>query len=284
MARGSGRSGRIMARSGARLREVGTTNRTALSDYQAALGADTGALVKVHRSNFEMRGFVAEVPVRELQPLAAAAGVPLLHDFGSGLLISLEPFGLAGEPTARDAVRDGATLVAMSGDKLLGGPQAGILLGDTPAISALKANPLTRALRVDKMTIAALTATLQLYRDPHTAVREIPTLAMLAAAPADLERRARSMAARFQGAGLPASVLATEGSVGGGAFPTARLASWAVALGGPAVAWEAQLRGGHTPVIGRVADDTLLLELRSVPASGDAALEAAVREALAPHA
>ncbi|MFN8572385.1 MAG: L-seryl-tRNA(Sec) selenium transferase [Gemmatimonadaceae bacterium] len=258
----------IMARSGARLREVGTTNRTSVSDYQSALGTETGAIVKVHRSNFEMLGFVAEVSVRELKPVATAAGVPLLHDFGSGLLLDLAPFGLTGEPTARDAVRDGATLVAMSGDKLLGGPQAGILLGDKDAIAALKTNPLTRALRVDKMTIAALTATLQLYRDPDAAVREIPTLQMLAATAGDLETRARALAQRLESAGIPARAIATEGSVGGGAFPSARLASWAVALGGPAVDWEARLRDGRIPVIGHVADDALLLELRSIPPVG----------------
>lgn len=277
---GSFRVPDIMARSGAHLREVGTTNRTSTPDYEAALGDRTGALVKVHRSNFEMRGFVAEASLRDLAAVAARAGVPLIHDFGSGLLIPLDPFGLPGEPTARDGVRDGATVQVMSGDKLLGGPQAGILVGTRDAIAACRANPLTRALRVDKLTIAALSATLALYRDPARAVREIPTLAMLAASAQDLEGRAIALADRLTSIGVWAHPVATEGSVGGGAFPTARLASWAVALGGEPDALERRLRAGRVPVIARVADGRLLVELRSVPATQDGALGTALADTL----
>src|SRR5688500_5865938 len=159
---GSFRVPDIMAKSGATLVEVGTTNRTHLADYREALGESTGAIVKVHRSNFEVRGFVAEAEVSELSPLARTHALPLLFDFGSGLLLPLDEFGLHGEPTARDAVRDGATVVLMSGDKLLGGPQAGIILGDAKAIAACRKNPLARAVRVDKLTLAALEATLAL--------------------------------------------------------------------------------------------------------------------------
>ena len=201
--------------------EVGTTNRTHLADYEEAIGESTGAIVKVHRSNFELRGFVAEAEVSALAPLARTHAVPLVFDFGSGLLISLDEFGLRGEPTARDGVRDGATLVLMSGDKLLGGPQAGIILGDASAIAACRKNPLARAVRVDKLTLAALEATLALYRDPARAVREIPALAMLTSPAASIQMRAEQAAARLRSNGIKCDVVETEASVGGGAFPTA---------------------------------------------------------------
>ncbi len=281
---GSFRIPDIMVRSGASLHEVGTTNRTNAADYQAALSPRTGAVVKVHRSNFEMRGFVAEASLRELSPVAAGGAVPLLYDFGSGLLLSLEPFGLTGEPTARDGLRDGATIMVMSGDKLLGGPQAGILLGTKETIAACRSNPLTRALRVDKLTIAALSATLALYRDPARAVREIPTLAMISATTASLEQRAVALSTKLSQHAVPAQSVATVGSVGGGAFPTAILSSWAAALGGDAEANERRLRAGRMPVIGHVSDGHLLIELRSVPASQDDALADAIIETLSAHA
>ena len=176
---GSFRVPDVMAKSGARLVEVGTTNRTHLEDYRRALGALAGAIVKVHRSNFAQEGFTAEVAVRDLLPLARGRGAALVHDLGSGLFLDLSPWGLSGEPVAAEAVRDGADVITMSGDKLLGGPQAGIILGGAEAVSRMRANPLTRALRVDKLTLAALEATLTLYREPERARREIPALAML---------------------------------------------------------------------------------------------------------
>ena len=271
---GSFRVPDIMAASGTELIEVGTTNRTHVADYQSAVGPNTGAIVKVHRSNFAVDGFVAEASVSELAPLAAEHSVPLIHDFGSGLMLDLAPYGLAGEPTARDAVRDGATLVLMSGDKLLGGPQAGIILGTSAAIATLRAHPLARALRVDKLTLAALEATLTLYRDPARALREIPTLAMLTAPAAEIRARVESLVAALGDAPgrTPARVAATEATVGGGAFPTARIASSAVALGGDVVALEERLRLGRTPVIARIAEGRLLLDLRSVQPHEDAAL------------
>jgi L-seryl-tRNA(Ser) seleniumtransferase len=199
---GSFRVPDIMTKSGVTLVEVGTTNRTHLADYEEAIGESTGAIVKVHRSNFELRGFVAEAEVSALAPLARTHAVPLVFDFGSGLLISLDEFGLRGEPTARDGVRDGATLVLMSGDKLLGGPQAGIILGDASAIAACRKNPLARAVRVDKLTLAALEATLALYRDPARAVREIPALAMLTSPAASIQMRAEQAAARLRSNGI----------------------------------------------------------------------------------
>ncbi len=271
---GSFRIPDVMRASGTTLVEVGTTNRTHVADYRSALGPSVGAIVKVHRSNFAVDGFVAEATVAELAPVAAKQGIPLIHDFGSGLMLDLSPYGLAGEPTARDAVRDGATLVLMSGDKLLGGPQAGIILGTSVAIETLRAHPLARALRVDKLTLAALEATLELYRDPARAVREIPTLAMLTAPPAEIRARAESLCAALgDGPGhSPAQVAASEATVGGGAFPTARIPSSAVALGGDVVALEERLRLGRTPVIARIAEGRLLLDLRSVQRHEDAQL------------
>ncbi len=278
---GSFRVPDIMTRSSARLVEVGTTNRTHRDDYRAAVSPDTGALVKVHRSNFAIAGFVSEVDVRDLAALAAEHGLPLVYDLGSGLLIDLADIGLTGEPLARHAVRDGASVVTMSGDKLLGGPQAGIVLGRADAVSAMRTNPLTRALRVDKLTLAALEATLALYRDPPRAMREIPTLALLATPASALAARATALCARLANDGIAARVVASEGSVGGGAFPVARLPSAAVALTGDAVAIERRLRGGAPPVIARVVDGAVLLDLRSVPECDDATLADAVRRALA---
>ncbi|HWJ22193.1 MAG TPA: L-seryl-tRNA(Sec) selenium transferase [Gemmatimonadaceae bacterium] len=283
---GSFRVPDIMAKSGARLIEVGTTNRTHVDDYRRALSERTGAIVKVHRSNFTLDGFVAEASLRDLAPVAAEAGVPLLSDFGSGLLLSLEPWGLRGEPTAADEVRAGATLVLMSGDKLLGGPQAGVIVGSRAAVSALRRNPLARALRVDKLTLAALGATLALYRDPARAVREIPALAMLTAPVSELRGRAETLRARLAERGMDAAVVETEASVGGGAFPTARIPSFAVALGGAvagdAVALERRARLAlPTGVIGRIADDRFLLDLRSIPAAHDDALTTALLGAFA---
>ncbi|MFL5577917.1 MAG: L-seryl-tRNA(Sec) selenium transferase, partial [Gemmatimonadaceae bacterium] len=277
---GSFRVPDIMARSGARLVEVGTTNRTHVDDYRRALGERTGAIVKVHRSNFTMGGFVAEATLRELAPIAAEAGVPLLHDFGSGLLLPLEAWGLGGEPTAGDELRAGATLVLMSGDKLLGGPQAGIVLGARDAVARLRRNPLARALRVDKLTIAALEATLALYRDPARAVREVPALAMLTAPASAVRERAERVAARLAAGGVRAAVVESEASVGGGAFPTARIPSAALALAGNAEDGERRLRAGAPAVIGRIADGRLLLDLRSVPAADDDRLADAVLRAL----
>jgi len=277
---GSFRVPDIMAKSGAALVEVGTTNRTHVADYREAVRESTGALVKVHRSNFELRGFVAEATLTELAPLARAHAIPLVFDFGSGLLLSLEEYGLRGEPTARDAVRDGATLVLMSGDKLLGGPQAGIIAGDATAVAACRKNPLARAVRVDKLTLAALEATLALYRDPPRAVREIPTLAMLTAPSDAVRARADAARDRLRTAEVRCDVIETEAGVGGGAFPTARIPSFAIALDGDAVALERRLRLGDHPVIGRIAQGRLILDLRSIPASQDDAFTRAVSAAL----
>ena len=282
---GSFRVPDIMSKSGARLVEVGTTNRTHADDYRRALSPRTGAIVSVHRSNFTLEGFVASVPVRELVPIAAEGGVPLLHDFGSGLLLDLSPWGLTGEPSARDAVKAGASLVMMSGDKMLGGPQAGIIVGNAELIGALRRNPLARALRVDKLTLAALEATLALYRDPARAVTAIPALAMLTAPVMALEARASRLLAMLSASGVPARiarVARTEATVGGGAFPGARIPSAAITLdvASPELL-EAKLRGGMVPVVGRIAEGKVVLDLRSVCPELDDELGALVARALA---
>ena len=267
---GSFRVPAIMEKSGARLADIGTTNRTHLADYERAIDERTGAIVKVHRSNFTIEGYTAEVELDRLAELAARAGVPLLHDFGSGLMLSLEAHGLHGEPTAREVAASGA-IVVMSGDKLLGGPQAGIILGPHELIARMLANPLTRALRVDKLTIAALQATLALYRVPSTALREIPILAMLTTPPAEIRARAERAAEALAARGLTTDVVESDASVGGGAFPAARIPSWAVRFGGDARRLEASARAGRKPVIGRIRENAYQLDLRTILPRDDAA-------------
>ena len=261
---GSFRVHEIMAKSGALLREVGATNRTHLADYERAIGPATGVLLKVHRSNFALHGFIAEATVQELAPLAATHGLPILHDLGSGLLVSLDGIGLRGEPTARAALEAGATIVVMSGDKLLGGPQAGLIVGDARWLDAMRRNPLARSYRVDKLTLAALEATLALYRDPPRALREIPTLALLATPAAALRERAESLRLALQRDGIAGETVETTGSVGAGAFPDAALPGAAVALDGDAERWAARLRAGTPAVVGRVHDGRMHLDLRAV--------------------
>jgi L-seryl-tRNA(Ser) seleniumtransferase len=277
---GSFRVPDIMGRSGATLVEVGTTNRTHLDDYVRAISARTGAIAKIHRSNFSIAGFVADVGVAQLAPIAGEHGIPIVHDLGSGLLVSLDEFGLSGEPTASQALSSGATVVMMSGDKLLGGPQAGIVVGKSRAIERLKRDPFARAMRVDKMTIAALGATLALYRDPARALREIPTLSMITAPPSAIRERCLSMAKNLRGAIVEPEVVKSIASVGAGAFPTHEIPSYGLALAGNASVIEEALRRGEQPVIGHITDDRLILDLRSVPAGHDAQLTSAVLRAL----
>ena len=274
---GSFRIPEIMERSSVKLVEVGTTNRTHPDDYRRGITARTAAIVKIHRSNFAVAGFVSEVGVPDLVFIAGEHGLPVIHDLGSGLLISLEQYGLSGEPTAREAMAAKPTLAVMSGDKLLGGPQVGIILGGADAIAKLRKNPLARALRVDKLTLAALEATLRLYLDDRHAVREIPVLAMISASVEALRARAQKLCdanpARMK-------IVESQASVGAGAFPTASLSSIAVAVEGDARAIDQRLRSGECPVVGRITGDRLLLDLRSVQESDDAMLGAALAKAL----
>jgi L-seryl-tRNA(Ser) seleniumtransferase len=272
----------ILARSGATLVEVGTTNRTHPDDYTRAIGAATRLVLKVHRSNFQVTGFTTEVPAAALATLAHDAHVASLYDLGSGLLFDLAPWGQTGEPGVRDAVVSGVDAVVFSGDKLLGGPQAGILLGTTAVIAACRNDPLARALRADKFTLAALEATLALYRDPEAARREIPVLQMLTADAAELRRRAESLARALPSA---ARALLVEGAseVGGGSFPGAVLRTWLVRLapaGCSADELAARLRAGDPPVIARIEDQHVVLDPRTILPGEDAGVIRTVGAAL----
>ena len=270
----------IMARSGAKLVEVGTTNRTHPRDYATALTPATKLLLKVHRSNFTVTGFTAEVPAAELAALAHERGLASLYDLGSGLLLDLTPWGLRGEPTVAEALASGVDAVACSGDKLLGGPQAGVLLGSHAAIEACRTDPLARAVRSDKLTLAALEATLALYRDPATSVREIPVLRMLTEDVTQIRQRAEAL---HTGVGTDADIVEGESEVGGGSFPGAKLRTWLVQLNPQHLAPDtvaARLRGGDPPIIARIADDRVVLDPRTIFPDELEAVARAVRAAL----
>ncbi len=273
---GSFRIPEILEKSGATLVEVGTTNRTHLADYEAALPG-AAAILTVHRSNFEQRGFVTTPEPAELAALAHRAGLYYLHDLGSGLLADLSAWGLEGEPRVPDATGAGADLVLFSGDKLLGGPQAGCLVGRRSAVAACRSNPLARALRADKCTLAGLEATLALYRDPEQARHRIPVLAMLTADPEALAARARGLAAAL--AAFAAVTVPGDSVVGGGAFPGARLPTTLVSLdpgGLGANGLALRLRLGSPAVVARVERDRVQLDPRTVRPADDAALLSAI--------
>ncbi|MEP7324645.1 MAG: L-seryl-tRNA(Sec) selenium transferase, partial [Gemmatimonadota bacterium] len=270
----------IMQKSGAVLREIGTTNRTHLMDYREGLEQGAGAILTVHRSNFEQVGFVHTPAPTELAALAREFGVPFLYDVGSGLLADLAPAGLTGEPLVREAVATGADLVFFSGDKLLGGPQAGCLVGSRDAVDRCRRNALARAVRADKLTLAGLDATLRLYQDPPVALREIPVLAMLTLTADQLHQRATALARQLPAA-LKPEVIPGESAVGGGSFPAARLQTWIVALtpGAPgAESLALRLRLGSPPVIARVQDGRLLLDPRTIATSQMEPVVRAVRQ------
>jgi len=261
----------VIAQAGARMVEVGTTNRTRLADYAAVLGDDTGAILRAHPSNFRTVGFVEAVEIEALCSL----GVPVIDDVGSGVLADdLE--ALADEPPVRRSVRAGAAVVCFSGDKLLGGPQAGLMVGERDAIAACRRHPLARAVRIDKLSLAALEATLRVYRDPAHARRAIPVLAMLDIDPSTLDARARRLADATGG-----TIVAATARAGGGALPLLELHGPAVALDpgpGGADAFAAALRAGDPPLVGRIQDGRLLLDPRTLT---DEEADAAARVVLA---
>lgn len=270
---GAFRMPEIMARAGARLVEVGTTNRTHEKDYSAAITPKTGLILKVHTSNYRIEGFTKSVSGKAISALARAGHVPLLNDLGSGTLVDLARYGLTHEQTVAEAVAEGADLVTFSGDKLLGGPQAGFIVGCRELIARLNRNPMKRALRIDKIRLAAIEATLRLYRDPGRLVERLPTLRMMARPLAEIEAavlRLKPVVAAAVGAGFAADVISCASQIGSGSLPSEVIPSAGIALrvtgtrgkGRVLMALAAAFRALHQPVIGRIERDALVLDFR----------------------
>ena len=267
---GSFRMPDVMRASGAILREVGATNKTHLFDYENAISAETAMLLKVHTSNYRIMGFTKEVPLAEMVELGKKYTLPVVEDLGSGCFLDLSRYGIEKEPTVTEALQTGADLILFSGDKLLGGPQAGLVIGDKVWIDKLKTNPLTRALRPDKLTLAGLEATLRLYRDEKEAIQAIPTLRMITQPLTLIKRRAQSLIRKLR-RGIPPenklTIVPTVARVGGGSLPQTELPSCAIGLAGPN--WpphklDEALRAANPPVIARLEHQMLLLDARTI--------------------
>jgi L-seryl-tRNA(Ser) seleniumtransferase len=260
----------VMAKSGARLKEVGTTNRTRLADYERALGPETGLILKVHTSNFRIVGFTEEAPLASLVGLGKKHGVPVMDDLGSGCFIELDRYGLEREPTVRDCVATGVDVVTFSGDKLLGGPQAGIILGKRAILERIRRNPLNRALRIDKLTLAALEATMVKYIRPAEALTDIRVLKALTEPLEAVKKRAKRLAAilrRTASEGLSVSLVDGMSMAGGGSLPTREIPTVLIGVrvaSLSASALEERLRRGETPIIVRVADERVLFDPRTI--------------------
>lgn len=270
---GAFRMPEIMSRADTKLVEVGTTNRTHKKDYVGAIGPKTGIVFKVHTSNYRIEGFTKEVGARDLAALAAERNVPMVHDLGSGTLVDLAQFGLAHEPTVAEAVADGADVVTFSGDKLLGGPQAGFIVGRKDLIAAINRNPMKRALRLDKMRIAAIEATLKLYRDPDRLAQRLPTFRMLSISRSEIEARSRRLLTDVQAAVGPSfsvAVTACESQIGSGALPMVTVPSAGLAIRVSSTRGAGRLlkrlaeglRNLDIPVVGRIEEQALVLDLR----------------------
>ncbi len=276
----------VMEAGGVILKEVGTTNKTHLKDYRSAIGEQTGLLLKVHTSNYRIVGFTAQVPGAEMVALAKEHGLQVMEDLGSGMLMDLSPFGLPREPTVREAVEAGIDLVTFSGDKLLGGPQAGLIVGTRAAVDAIRSHPMARAMRIDKLSLAALEATLSLYLDRQRALREIPVLRMLSVPPEELEERCKAFTAKLSQSLeklAEIEVVAEPSAVGGGALPLTELPGFAVSVAPTNVSVDAlagRLRGTRPPIVGRCQENRLILNLRTVLPQEEKILIEALREAL----
>ncbi|MFH2045072.1 MAG: L-seryl-tRNA(Sec) selenium transferase [Pseudomonadota bacterium] len=267
---GSFRIPDIIAKSGAILKEVGTTNRTRVKDYEKAIESDTGLLLKVHTSNFSVVGFTESADLKELILLGSKYNIPVMEDLGSGTFIDFSMYGLTKEPTVQESVSAGADIVTFSGDKLLGGPQAGIIVGKKDIIDVIKKNPLTRALRIDKLTLAALESTLRLYRDPEKAVKLIPTLSMLTTPINLIKKRAAKLIKLFSGINnlaLSIKPVDMDSKAGGGSLPLVNLPSKCIAIkiaGMSVNSIEKNMRNNTPPIIGRIEDDNFIIDLRTV--------------------
>jgi L-seryl-tRNA(Ser) seleniumtransferase len=267
---GSFRVPDVMSKSGCILKEVGTTNRTHLKDYETAVCDETGLFLKVHASNYKIEGFTASVDLKELAKLGADKNIPVMEDLGSGTLIDFSKYGLPFEPTIADSVRSGIDIVTFSGDKLLGGPQAGIIVGKKESIDKIKANPLTRALRIDKLTLAALESTLKLYRDEEKAVIEIPTLRMLTIPFKDICKKAEQLFKIIKkeiGSLADIAVADMNSRPGGGSFPQLKLATRCITIQPHDMSvskLETRLRMSSPAIIGRIEDNKYILDLRTI--------------------
>jgi L-seryl-tRNA(Ser) seleniumtransferase len=283
---GSFRMPDVIAQSGARLREVGATNKTRLADYEAAIGPETAVLLKSHTSNFRIVGFTAKASRRELAELAHSKGVVMVEDLGSGVLIDLSRFGLVDEPNVRDILQEGVDLVTFSGDKLLGGPQCGVIAGRATIVAKLKSHPIVRAMRIDKLSLAALEATLRLYKAPNDPLERVPVLRALAESLMTVKARAEKLALSVAAVpGLGVEVVESTAYAGGGALPQQGLQSFAVALNTPllsAEAMAARARTGEHAVLGRIRDGRFCLDVRAVQDSEIPDIARAVQRALAP--
>jgi L-seryl-tRNA(Ser) seleniumtransferase len=283
---GSFRMPDVMAASGARLREVGTTNKTSIEDYRGAINDQTGALMRVHTSNYRIEGFSQSVSLKQLVELGNQHGLPVIDDIGSGALYDYEEFGISDEPLAVRCLQEGADVVLFSGDKLLGGPQCGILVGRAELIQKISSHPLMRALRVDKITLAALAATLRIYQDPTAVTEKIPLLQLLSTPLAVLQERAEAIARKLEElSGLASAEPVLQSTyLGGGSVPTQEIETWCVSLGPSNQSVDelaTRLRNGSTAIMGRVHQDRLYLDLRSVFPEQDDQLVQGLQLALA---
>jgi L-seryl-tRNA(Ser) seleniumtransferase len=284
---GSFRLPDVMDKSGARMVEVGTTNRTRLEDYERAITPRTRVILKAHRSNFEMAGFVESVPIKDLADLIRSKNLALIEDLGSGALADFSVLGVEKEPMPQDSIKHGVDVVTFSGDKLLGGPQAGIIVGDQEPVERMKQNPLSRALRIDKMTLAALEETLRQYREPESLLDDIPTMRMIALPADKIEHRANAVAkalSRHLAGVLDVSIVRSRAQIGGGSLPVVTLDSFALAISSEHLSADEivrSLRQSEIPVIARIVEDKVMIDFRSVQPSEDELLTSQLLAAFA---